>query len=93
MSFAPFPHDFSTYLHMICPSDMLKLFTHCLHACVHAYDCRDVETKGGLDDYLLTTPDRLLRSDVASQLKWRITSIVQRNRLAAAAKTASGSHR
>ena len=60
-----------------------------MHACLNG--CRDVESKGGLDDYLLTTPDRLLRSDVASQLKWRITSIVQRNRFSAAAKMASGS--
>ena len=44
---------------------------------------REVEAKGGLDDFLMNTPDRLLRSDVASQLKWRISNIVHRNSMAA----------
>eukprot|EP00798_Chlamydomonas_sp_ICE-L_P007037 gene7037-130_t len=39
---------------------------------------REIESQGGLDSYLLQTPDALLRSDVASKLKWRITSELQR---------------
>ncbi|GAX82817.1 hypothetical protein CEUSTIGMA_g10243.t1 [Chlamydomonas eustigma] len=33
---------------------------------------KTVEAKGGLDEYLLETPNRALNSDVASDLKWKI---------------------
>jgi hypothetical protein len=34
--------------------------------------CRLIDRAGGLDRYLLKTPDRLLHSDVGSDLKFRI---------------------
>lgn len=35
---------------------------------------RQVEDRGGLDDFLLRTPDSRLKSDVASAVKWEVTS-------------------
>jgi hypothetical protein len=37
--------------------------------------CRSIDSAGGLDRYLLNTPDALLHSDVASKLKFRLSSI------------------
>lgn len=39
---------------------------------------RSVEAQGGLDKYLLSTPDRHLHSDVASALKWELLCKVGR---------------
>lgn len=36
---------------------------------------RYIEALGGLDDYLLQTPDRKLFSDVASRLKYEVTQL------------------
>lgn len=50
----------------------------CAQACKGAHDphshmlCRLIDRAGGLDQWLLHTPDRLLHSDVGSELKFRI---------------------
>jgi len=38
-------------------------------------NCRAIDTAGGLDRYLLKTPDSLLHSDVASDLKFKLSHI------------------
>ncbi|KAF5841372.1 hypothetical protein DUNSADRAFT_13240 [Dunaliella salina] len=47
---------------------------------------RYIEAWGGLDDYLLQTPDRKLNSDVASSMKWRITQLYQAKGLSSGAQ-------
>lgn len=37
--------------------------------------CRAIDAAGGLDRYLLKTPDSLLHSDVASDLKFKLSHI------------------
>jgi hypothetical protein len=44
--------------------------------CVRA--CRQVEAKGGLDEYLLRTPDAQLKSDVASALRLEVINARRR---------------
>ncbi|MEW5300767.1 MAG: hypothetical protein WDW38_005307 [Sanguina aurantia] len=40
--------------------------------------CRHIEGMGGLDEYLLKTPDSMLKSDVSSALRFKIMSIHQK---------------
>uniref|UniRef100_A0A7S3QJM9 Ribosomal protein L28 n=1 Tax=Dunaliella tertiolecta TaxID=3047 RepID=A0A7S3QJM9_DUNTE len=47
---------------------------------------RYIEALGGLDDYLLQTPDPKLNSDVASTMKWRITQLYQAKGLSSGAQ-------
>jgi len=50
---------------------------------------RYIEAWGGLDDYLLQTPDRKLNSDAASLMKWRISQQYQAKGLSRYVLTAS----
>lgn len=59
------------------------------------FACRFIEASGGLDDYLLKTPDEKLFSDVASKLKVELLQVKQglrdRTLLPAAAAAAAAS--
>eukprot|EP00955_Chlamydomonas_euryale_P032040 335739-Chlamydomonas_euryale.AAC.2 len=47
--------------------------------------CRAVERRGGLDDYLLSTPDGALHSNAASTLRWQVLCELAKKREAEAA--------
>lgn len=61
---------------------LVKLYSHVLGRqvplTITPEMLRSVEAKGGLDQYLLTTPDKLLHSDIASNLKWEMTCKMRR---------------
>ncbi|KAG1673858.1 hypothetical protein FOA52_012883 [Chlamydomonas sp. UWO 241] len=71
----------------------VKLYSHVLEKFVplkmSAQMLRTVENSGGLDEYLLSTPDSALHSDVASTLRWQVMCRAQ-EQAAAKAKGAQG---
>ncbi|KAG2443637.1 hypothetical protein HXX76_001987 [Chlamydomonas incerta] len=52
---------------------------------------RHIEDMGGLDAYLINTPESLLKSNPASATKWEVMTVLRRREAAAALRAGGAS--